>query len=262
MVTFAQPLPDRLFKKMLNVAEKAAFATSLNSRHSVNALQFAINPTGSQIVSPGSVGRLFNRIMETPDGMPISNRVAEQLRVEQSAVSFRTWQYVSWSLHCTQMRTLMTSALDIAMSAATLASVRLEYLDRFRFDGDVASADPGQLLRLDSPLIARHIFSVKDLWHSHTGAFVMTGSGNKQLQQLMIDALDEPAFPQDGVPPVRWVNITTALEERFAPEQQNEKEMDAGAVFRSLETMHGQLKDMLAAVITDRLAARIYLQKA
>ena len=232
------------------------------SRHSLSAVPFTINLTGSQVLGQASAGRVYNALMEASDGTPIPNRIAEQLRVELNAVSFRTWQYVSWSLHFARMRELMTSALDLAMSAVTLASVRLEYLDRFRFEGDTELADIGLLLRKGSPRIAPHIFSVKDLWHSHTGAFVMNDGPNKRLQRLIIDALDEPSFPEQDGGAVRWVNITSALEERFAPEQNHEKEIDAGVVFELLETMHGQLKDVLAEVITDHFVKRIYLKEA
>ena len=262
VVTFAQPLPDRLFKKMLDAAEAAAFAAGLMSRHSLNTMPFTINIAGSQILGQVSAGRIYNALMEASDGTPIPNRIAEQLRVEPNAVSFRTWQYVSWNTHFARMRELMTSALDIAMSAVTLSSVRLEYLDRFKFEGDTEFADVGLLLRTDLRLIAPHVFSVKDLWHSHTGAFVMTDGPNKRLQQLMIDALDEPLLPGQEGGTVRWVNITSALEERFAPEQSHEKEIDAGAVFKLLEMMHSQLKDVLAEVITDHFAKRIYLKEA
>jgi hypothetical protein len=63
------------------------------------------------------------------------------------------------------MKTLMSPALNEAAAVVTFANIRLEYLDRFRFEGDASVADPKLVLRLGSPLIAPHIFDRTDFWH-------------------------------------------------------------------------------------------------
>lgn len=262
VMTFAQPLPDLLFKKVLRASEDAAFAAGLNSRHTTNAWQLSFDANGNPQPTQVGQGQFFNAVFEPPDGMPISNRVAEQLRVDQNAIAYRTWRYVSWSWQSERVRTLFTPALEIARNTVALASLRFEYLDRFRFDGDATVADPRQLLRVDCPLIAPHIFSAQDLWHCHTGAFLTAGNQPKRLRQVMIDALDEPFPPRQGVAPVRWVNITTALEDRFTLPYSDDQEIDPAKIFQTLTIMHDLLKELLASIITNDLAKRIYLRNA
>ncbi len=259
VVTFAQPVPDLMLKKMLQSSEDTAFAAGLKSRHLTKALQFSIDQHGvspSEVVS-GVQGRTFNSLVETADGIPISTQVAEQLQVNYSQVIYRTWQYVSWRWQYDRIKKLMSPALEIAKDSLAFASIRFEYLDRFWFDGDAINADPKQLLRIDSPLIAPHVFVAPDLWHSHTGAFFASGDQFKRLQQVLIDALDEQSPRQDAVTSVRWVNITTALEDRFIQATENENLND---LFQRLDAMHASLKDTLAMIITKEMTERIFLK--
>jgi hypothetical protein len=264
VVTFAQAIPDLLLKRVLQDSEDAAFGLGLKSRHAIRGFQIPVGIDATpQSGAVGAVqGQFFNALLETPDGAPPSAQIAEQLRVDQGAVVYRTWQYVSWKWQFERMRNLMAPALERAKSAVAFASIRLEYLDRFQFRGDATVADPKQLLRVDCPLIAPHVFSARDLWHSHTGSFLTTVDHYKRLQQVMIDAIDEPYPPQERVPPVRWVNITTALEDRLTPPLTADQEIDITAIFQTLDTLHVSLKDILSSIITEKLAKRICLREA
>jgi uncharacterized protein (TIGR04255 family) len=259
VLAFAQPLPELLLKKVLRTSEDSASAAGLKSAKAIDGWQVSIDTAGVPQTNKVVQGQSFSAVFEPLEGTTISNRVAEQLQVDRNAIVYRTWRYVSWSWQSERLQTLITSALEIARNAVALASLRLEYLDRFRFEGDATAADPRQLLRVDSPLIAPHIFSAPDLWHCHTGAFLTASNRTKRLQQVMIDALDEP-FSQQKVSPVRWVNITTSLEDRFTLPQPDEQEIDPAMIFQTLTTMHASLKELLASIITNALAKRIYLR--
>jgi uncharacterized protein (TIGR04255 family) len=262
VVTFAQPIPDRLLKATVEASEQAASELGLGSKAPIKALQIAVGSDGTlQTGSSAAVqGQTFDALFETPDGLPISTQVAEQLQVNQRAIIYRTWRYVSWKWQFDRISKLMARPLQTVKSAVAFGNIRLEYLDRFRFDGDVAAADTKQLLRIDCPLIAPHVFMARDLWHCHTGSFLTTIDHRKRLQQVMIDAIDEPYPPQEGVTPVRWINITTALEDRFTQQLTDDQEIDVDAVFQTLDTMHDSLKETLASIITEPTAKQIYLR--
>jgi len=264
VVTFAQPIPDRLLKTILQASEQAASELGLRSRAPIKAFQFAVGSDGMVQTGPwgGVPGQSFDALFETADGAPISTQVAEQLQADQRTVIYRTWRYVSWKWQFDRICKLMTPALERVESAVAFASIRLEYLDRFRFEGDAAAADTKQLLRVDCPFIAPHVFLAQDLWHSHTGSFLATVGRRKRLQQVIINAIEEPYPPQEGVAPVRWINITTALEDRFTQLPSDDQEIDVISVFQTLDTMHASLKEILASVITEALAKQIYLREA
>lgn len=261
VVTFSQSIPDMLLKRILRDSEEVAKSMGLTSRHEVSGVQITME-AGSISQSPASVnqGRIFSSYFETPDGPLMPSRSAEQLQIQQNAIIYRTWRYVSWSWQVERMRKLMSPAIEGVSRTVGQASIRLEYLDRFRFDGNNTESIISELLRTDSPFVAPHVFSAVDLWHSHTGAFVQSGNRSKRLQQVMADAIDEPPLSQSGAVPVRWVNITTAIEDRFDQSGENEVENNTDTNFQNLDSMHILLKDVLEAVITSEMAKRIYLR--
>jgi hypothetical protein len=261
VVTFAEPLPDRLLRKVLQVSETVAFEAGLKSRHS---LQQVVLSGGIQGIVPGlsSVqGQLFNAQLESPDGPPMPGRLAEQLQVDRSSVIYRTWTYVSWSWQRERMQGLMMPALSAAQDIVAFGSQRLEYLDRFKFDGEPSSVEFSSLLREQSGLVAQHGFGHSDLWHSYTGFFepLADGTATKRLFQVNVDVLDEPGTPVANVPQVRWANILTAREDRLQPDEVDDRTRKADMVFGAFDLMHTELKDLFAKIVTDAVAERIYL---
>ena len=259
VVTFAQPVPDIALRRMLRAAEDILPA-GLRSRHSTQSLQLVVAPQGISTTGPagGLHGVLFNALFEDDDGTPTPGRVAEQFQVDATSIVYRTWRYVSWSWQVERMRSLMTAPLAIARDVASIGMARLEYLDRFWFEGEPQEAITSELLRVDCPALAPHIFERKDLWHVHTGAF-LTPDPLKRLQLVLVDALNAPAPGQAAGPAKRWVNITTALEDRFPAETLDDPRENADFPFGLFADMHADLKDVLGSIITSNSAARIYL---
>jgi hypothetical protein len=258
VATFAQPIPQVALRRVLRVAEDAAFAAGLRSRHATQGMQFIVAPQGVALPAGGPQGFMFNAVFEDDDGMPIPGRVAEQLQVDVNSIVYRTWRYVSWSWQVERMQSLMLPALTLAHDVASFATVRLEYLDRFWFDGEPEDAATSKLLRVACPQLAPHIFEERDLWHVHTGAFVRPDPV-KRLQQVLVDAINAPEPGQTAGPMKRWVHITTAFEDRFPTELVDDPRERASFPFDVLDDMHSGLKDLLASIITSTFAARIYL---
>jgi hypothetical protein len=258
IVNFAEPIPELIFKKALKASEDVAFSKGLRSRHSTTGqVLFTVAPDGSHSFVPAppvSQGRAFNSLLELSEDQPIPNKVAEQLQVTNSQVVYRTWQYVSWTWQLARMKELLGPSLLLAADVVSFASQRLEYLDRFRFDGESRSASVGDVLRQGSERLAPHIFSRSDLWHSHTGAYRPSDETIKKLEQIHVDAVDDPAV---GPTTTRWINLMTAREDRF-----NDREVDrtVDGIFANFDSMHGELIEILASVVTPGIADRIYLK--
>jgi hypothetical protein len=226
----------------------------------MTAMQLAIGPDGSPSTAAAPVaGRTFNAVFEGEEtGVP-PRGVAEQLQVHQGAVVYRTWKYVSWTWQIERMKTLMGPALETVQGVVSLASQRLEYLDRFRFEGDVTEIDVRSVLRQGSELVAPHVFALTDLWHSHTGAFLPSADSSKHLWQLHIDAVDDQTVaPDGGMAQTRFINIMTALEDRFPADDLDVRSVED--IFGRFGTQHSESKDTFARVITDGMVERIYLR--
>ncbi len=260
VVTFSEPIPDRVLARALRAADEVAIPAGLNSRHSTDTMQFIVGPQGisTPAVAPANVqGLRYNAIFKNEDGTPVLGKIAEQLQVDANSIVYRTWRYVSWSWQLDRMRSLMASPFAAVSDVVSVMSTRLEYLDRFWFDGEPQDAPTSELLRVNSPQLAPHIFNERDLWHVHTGAFIRPGP-RKRLQQIMVDALDSAAPASPG-PIRRWVHITTALEDRFSAGALDDPRENADFPFNGFNEMHSVLKDLLGTIITAPTASRIYL---
>jgi uncharacterized protein (TIGR04255 family) len=263
VVTFGQPLPDRLLRRALQVSEEVAFEAGLKSRHSLLAQQFVFSGGSQSGIMPamgGVRGQIFNAQLDSPDGQPLPGRIAEQLQVDQSSIIYRTWRYVSWSWQSERMRALIMPALSIVQDVVAISGQRLEYLDRFRFEGEPSSVEFSSLFRERSGLIAEHGFRRSDLWHSYTGFFDPSPEGTtKHLFQINIDILDEDSGPMPDAPKVRWANVLTAREDRLQPDEVDGHTRDPDMISESFNLMHTELKDLFGKLVTDAIAERVYL---
>ena len=75
-----------------------------------------------------------------------------------------------------------------------------------------------------------------------------------------MDVVDDPVLP-DGALRTRWINIMTAREDRFSPAGVDEDPRSIDLIFTSFDAMHTELKTMLASIISESMATRIYLMK-
>lgn len=256
VLTFSEPVPALLFRKALKASEDAAFDAGLRSRHFVQGLEFTMGPAGlSAGPSQGANvrGQMFNSLADAENAVA-SSQLGEQLHVHQNQLVYRTWQYVSWSWQSERLRTLFSPALQVLAGSISIQSQRLEYLDRFRSDGNPPGSELESIIRKDSQFIAPHVFLEEDLWHSHTGAFLPSIDTTKRLQQVHLDLLPDPPTG------ARWLNIMTAREDRFDDLSLDAVETNADVMLEAYNVMHSELKTLLAAIITDSMARRIYLK--
>jgi hypothetical protein len=259
IVTFAEPIPDLIFRRMVKATEEVAFASGLRSRHlfQQQAMSITVGASGQPSVQqvPAMVtGRMFNSVVEGSAEEPVSGRVAEQVQVIQNFIAYRTWQYVSWNWQLERIWALLEPALSMVVGSVFVGNQRLEYLDRFYSEDSAGFAPIESLLRRDSPHIAPHVFSRTDLWHSHTGAFLPDEGSSKRLEQVHIDAVDQPVPSGSGN--ARWINLMTARENRYTD---SNVDQSSQSIFSTFDGMHADLIKLLAGVITKDIADQIYL---
>jgi len=257
-VKFPQPIPVPLFKKALRCAETVASDQGLHNRHVLKQVQVEIGQDGQPM--PGVVapqGLVFNSVAPSGEEQATGASEIEQLICQQSGITYRTWQYVSWQWQLQRFALLLKPILDVLEGNVAWASVRMEYLDRFQFLGEPIQSSVQELLQDRSKWLAPHIFGGAELWHCHTGCYLRPESRARRLLQIYVDALDQPRS-KDDQSMARWVNIITAREDFW-----NE---DIDLSFRYelfedvLNKIHLELKGVLEEIITDKYAKRIYLQ--
>jgi uncharacterized protein (TIGR04255 family) len=254
-VVFAEVVPTLLFKRVVGAAEEATLGAGLRNRQNVMSMQFSLGAPSTVIPSPGQA---FNSFAETSEGS-VPGQMAEQLSVEQNQMIYRTWRYISWKWQSERIMRLLLPLVALVSETVPISSIKMEYLDRFRFDGeDLSTARYSDVLREGSRLIAPHGLSRTDLWHSNTGAFLPTREGRKTLELVQIVAVDD--LPPQGMstPQTRWLNVTTTREDRF-PQGVDAAPTSSDLVSSLLDQMHSELKQTLASIITDAMTKRIGL---
>lgn len=85
------------------------------------------------------------------------------------------------------LKRIATGALN---RGNVIQAIGLQYSDAFRWNIDDAEAMQ-ELLRNDSPLLSKSIFTHKSLWHTHNGWFSAAPDGRRMLNTLNIDLTNE-----------------------------------------------------------------------
>jgi uncharacterized protein (TIGR04255 family) len=254
VIQFREELSQRVLRKVVATAEEAAFAQGLRSRSRTNSLQVQIGELGraEKIETPAG-GYMFTSLSRAGDDESVPDTVSEQLVLESHRVLYRTMIYPSWGKVVDKLKTLFVPAVRIALEVAAPQSYRLEYLDRFWFDGDPEDALAEQLLTTESKFLPPHIFGSRTQWHVHTGSYV----GLNQVLQINADCIDRDDIV--GVDtPRRSVNLVTALEQRF-PSDEASDGLTAEDVLDGFIQMHGDLKNVLRDIISPEMSEAIHL---
>lgn len=257
-VTFTEPLPAVLFRKAIAVAEQSALNEGLRHKQPLlNTFQFNVQggvPQPLQQLPSG--GALFSSYFENSSLPGVAPQISEQVQIEPQTVMYRTWGYVSWTWQKERYLRLLADCLSMIEGSAGVSLIRLEYQDRFLFEGDPREASVASLLRAGSRYLSPHIFEENGMWHSHTGHFLPKDGVAQKLLQINVDALDE-GFPAEIQ---RWINIATARENRYPASLDEIVAFELNSLATVLDSEHDELKIALAEIINDETANRIYLK--
>ena len=178
VVNFPDALNDTMLRRVLRFADVAAAKANLAERQPIHEVEFSLIPIAGQLPGgPKTSGLQFRRLeLKANANGPPSVTVADQLVVQRDALTYLTTEYDSWTNVRQRMITTLTPVFDAVTSATTIESIRLEFRDRFFWEGDASGAIVEQLLQKTSELVAPHVFRHASPWHSHTGMFVPEAS--------------------------------------------------------------------------------------
>lgn len=218
---------------------------------------FSLGIAGGNAQQTQPLGRVSGLILRrtAPNGA-----IAKELRVEPHAITFITSLYTRWDTIWAQANTYFNALIPkYTAGEAYISGITLNYLDKFVWDGDINSCNPNLLLRHDSKYLCPSIFEVKDLWHSHTGAFIRVDNNIKRLLNINVGCLDENS--PEGLR--RVVAVTTVLNDQL--NQSGYEPYDFGNndtiefVNSHMRALHVLGNDVFANIINDEMCRRINL---
>ncbi len=266
---FVEAAPSKPWQSVLDAATKDLQAH--NFSFMINALSFpevlitgamqGQQPGLSIEMSPGGLitqhqlvtGRTF-RILE-------GTSVREEIQIHRDRLVHQASVYDGWKSYKSRTLTLLGASLDKLLPLVDLANVKLEYWDRFVFDGDVREVDYSELLRSDSAHLPGFPFGTDRLWHSHVGYFTPLKGATRRLTNVNVDVLDltqiAGATPQPVLPTLRRsVGIYTMAQDNIEPA---DSPSNHEGTLSSMDGLHAGLKAVFSDVITATAADRISL---
>lgn len=216
----------------------------------IQAVQFPNVISQQQQVSGG---RIFGKYRS-------NGSVESELRVERTSVSYRSSAYTSWRDVWKIAKGYFNCVIPIfAEASIPLLGISLNYVDKFRWNGPMDDIRVQNLLRTGSRYVAPHVFDLKDLWHSHTGAFQRMDDETKRLLIINIDCNDDMST---GVSQ-RTIAIATILTDMFNQPGYGPKTLSEPASMdffeHRLKLLHDHGKEIFGETINDDMCKRIGL---
>ncbi len=191
------------------------------------------------------IGKLFQRF----EG---ENKI-EEAGFRDQTFGFISFVYVRWENFQNRFRELFGDQLEVALGITDLATVRLEYWDRFYFDGPVEQADASELLaNVDESIPAANIKGGLT-WHSHSGWFEEIDN-HKMLVNRNIDVQDETI---DAENKRRVVRFYTLVDFRVDGSEANSDD-----VMRWLQFLHNRSLEIFSSSINIDMRNRIGIERA
>lgn len=253
---FDGPLDDGAMRGLLKAS--ASFKNDLPGVSDLQTVTLAFgNFPGGVLPNPRpTVGRSFK--LTRPDGT-----VERELRLEVNAITYQTSAYTRWVKVWEDAWKFISVVQPLYLSGCKLAAFSLNYVDKFRWTGEITRYSPKAVLRLGSRYVSPHIFDSSDLWHSYTGAFIRVSERTKRLMNLNVDCIDQP---ESNGSPRRIIQITTTLTDMlnqagYTPTTDISTDSALEFTQNVFSDLHRFNKELIADVINDDMCKRIGLKE-
>jgi uncharacterized protein (TIGR04255 family) len=171
----------------------------------------------------------------------VDGQLVEELGIRDMRFGYFTTKYDRWAPVRDRFWQLMRQPLQQALIAGEVDNIRLEYWDRFNFDGEPTEARIDTLLENAALLFPPETINGLSLWHYNRGWF-SDAPENKFLVNLNIDANDI-ALPSGEI--VRSAGFYNFVE--YRPQG---IDLDVEAATSVMQKMHNLSKIVFGKAVT------------
>lgn len=238
-----------------------------------NAKQFSTElPGGGNIVGgfPMSISGFPMQIMPIPAQMQMTGIILHrsapdgsmerELRVDTASITLKTARYTRWSAIWEDTKRYYSALINAYLdNGSKISNISVNFVDKFIWDGEIKDFDPSLLLNKKSEYIANYIFTLRDLWHFHTGSFLRADEKTKRLININVDCLDE----FNGSASRRAVLITSVLTDMFNQPSFEEAVITSDNamdfITEHMKSLHALDKDILSKILVDSMTKQIAL---
>lgn len=249
-VRFDGTVNDECFRKLYELQSQDESLPGKNSVMGISQNMGGIAlPPG--MLRPAQMGASFSYSL--PDGS-----IQRELMLDRGVIGYRTSFYTRWDDCLKTFGEYLRKLIPIYISGGVgLSAVSLAYVDRYVSSGIATRDDVRTLLRESSPYLTKHAYEATDLWHAHTGSFVVVNEFIKRLINVNIDYLDGKSDPKKH----RSIVIRTTLTDLFNEIGFQRIEINDHIQFieERLISLHDLDKKILADILSDEMSRRIAL---
>jgi uncharacterized protein (TIGR04255 family) len=197
------------------------FNEPLNNKHLQRAAAQAVERArdlGFETVERADAGIQTIVLTESlaPPKLPEKNgwvlrrgNLTEEAGFRDLAFGYLSTEYGRWENLEARFWEIFREPVSVAMQGVELAQIKLEYWDRFVFDGKPDAADASLLLAEIDPTVPSKSISGGTLWHSHAGWFE-SYKGSAVLVNRNFDSIDQVIDGESR----RVINIFTLVDLR------------------------------------------------
>ncbi|MFN9476405.1 TIGR04255 family protein [Acidovorax sp.] len=250
-VHFANVLPEEVLRA--GAASMLQFKKELGGQQDITGVNLSLGPGG---VAPMVLPSFQGQARFATDNAGV---LLKELRLEAQAIVFRSQRYTRWNALWKEAGKYLEALLACA-GDAQIASLNLQYTDKFLWQSSPGSCRSDLLLRRDSPFVAPRIFDAGDLWHCHSGRFERLNDAVQRLEIVDLDCIDEGP-EQPGTEPTRAVLITTSVSDRFNRPGYHAVDFPARQALAGINevfnNLHTQVKSVFSQIITDEISDSI-----
>lgn len=245
LAVFKSALPARFVRKLAADGETRRIELGFTSKNLREGKQFSIGPNSAHLADAPI--ELFGWDWQL---VSAANSPIETLILENNALVYETSQYSSWKNFIDRFDQVGRPTLSDVLNVTDLASLSLEYIDRFVFDGDASKARPDELFKNVSENLHVDAACGRELWHLHKGWFETT----KNLRLLINQNFDAQSGQLADGTQLRSVQVFTKTE--FRPDQEG---IDFEGIQAHLDIMHDRSIDLFADVLKSEMLPHVGL---
>lgn len=211
--------------------------------------QIMIGPNGVQ--TAGGEGRIYQVL----DGVDLR----EEVHLFRDRLVYNATRYAGWASFWGRIESLILPLFEDFNALVNPSIAKLEYWDRFNFDGNPSDVNFRELISPISKYMPAFLAESTDLVHAHIGYFDAAPAGHKRLVNANADAIDLMVPSSEGeLKPVRSLGLYSLVQDQLT--------QDRGSVFgkpeliSTFDELHTTLKDVVGDIITSDMADRISLK--
>lgn len=239
-IQFSESIPAKVSKQMSEAIGMKRHDLRMTGPTPVQTIDLQFTPgMSAPVAQPASTGWQFTRA--AGNGLPL-----EAVLCDGTLLSYETSEYQRWDVFKRRLSKVLDEPVARAAVSLDLASVVLEYTDRFIFDGAAEQADVEDLLNGMTAVLPEAALQGRSLWHLHKGWFESEDGGEVLINQNF-DAQDGSVPGRSD--PIRSIQILNRSELR-----QHMFPLNIEQLAEHLEVLHNSTKSLF----TRALAAKYH----